>query len=124
MFDRFTTLNIKENVIDVVNVVLGVCLALAPWALNFTAEATAAWNAWITGAAIALVALGAIVAFSEWEEWVNLALGVWAAVAPWAVAFSENAAASGVHLAVGIAVAVLAAARLWFVHRNPPRVTA
>jgi cytochrome b561 len=72
MFDRLTTLNIKENVIDVVNVVLGVCLALAPWA----------------------------------------------------VAFSENAAASGVHLAVGIAVAVLAAARLWFVHGNPPRVTA
>ena len=27
MFDRLTTLNIKENVIDVVNVVLGVCLA-------------------------------------------------------------------------------------------------
>lgn len=41
-----------------------------------------------------------------------------------AVAFSEDAAAMGVHLAVGIAVAVLAAARLWFVHRNPPRVTA
>jgi hypothetical protein len=124
MFDRLTTLNIKENVIDVVNVVLGVCLALAPWALDFTAEATAAWNAWITGAAIALVALGAIVAFNEWEEWVNLALGIWAAIAPWVVAFSENAAASGVHLTVGIAVAVLAAARLWFMHRNPPRVTA
>ena len=124
MFDRLTTLNSKENVIDIVNVVLGVCLALAPWALDFTAEATAAWNAWITGAAIALVALGALVAFTQLEEWINLALGVWAGIAPWAIAFSENAAATGVHAAIGIAVAVLAAARLWFVHRNPPRVTA
>ncbi|HVX36604.1 MAG TPA: SPW repeat protein [Hyphomicrobium sp.] len=118
MFDRLTTLNTKENVIDIINVVLGVCLALAPWALDFAAEATAAWNAWITGAAIALVA------FTQLEEWINLALGVWAGIAPWAIAFSENAAATGVHAAIGIAVAVLAAARLWFVHRNPPRVTA
>ena len=124
MFDRLTTLNTKENVIDIANVVLGVCLALAPWALNFTADATAAWNAWITGTAITLVALGALVAFTQWEEWINLAIGVWAVIAPWVAAFSENAAARGVHLAVGIAVAVLAAARLWFVHRNPPRVTA
>ena len=124
MFDRLTTLNTKENAIDIANVVLGVCLALAPWALNFTADATAAWNAWITGTAITLVALGALVAFTQWEEWINLALGVWAVIAPWVAAFSENAAARGVHLAVGIAVAVLAAARLWFVHRNPPRVTA
>jgi hypothetical protein len=124
MFDRLTTLNTKESVIDVVNVVLGVCLALAPWALGFTTEATAAWTAWITGAAIALLALGALVAFNEWEEWINLALGVWAVIAPWVAAFSENTAARGMHIAVGIAVAVLAAARLWFVHRNPPRVTA
>jgi hypothetical protein len=124
MFDRLTTLNTKENAIDIANVVLGVCLALAPWALNFTTDATAAWNAWIIGAAITLVALGALVAFTQWEEWINLALGVWAVIAPWVAAFSENAAARGVHLAVGIAVAVLAAARLWFVHRNPPRVTA
>jgi hypothetical protein len=124
MFDRLTTLNMKENVIDVINVVLGVCLVLAPWALGFTAEATAAWNAWIIGAAIALVALGALAAFNEWEEWINLVLGVWAGIAPWALAFSENAAGTSVHAAIGIAVAVLAAARLWFVHRNPPRVTA
>jgi hypothetical protein len=124
MFDRLATLNPKERVIDIANLVLGVCLALAPWALNFTAEAAAAWNAWLTGAAIAVVALGALVAFTRWEEWINLALGVWAVIAPWAAAFLDNAAASGVHLAVGITVAVLAAARLWFVHRDPPRATA
>ncbi|HEU4661098.1 MAG TPA: SPW repeat protein [Pseudolabrys sp.] len=124
MLDRLPTLNTKENVIDIINVILGVCLALAPWALGFTAEAAAAWTAWITGAAIALVALGALVAFNEWEEWINLVLGVWAAVAPWAVAFSEHAAATNISVAIGIAVAVLSAARLWLARKNPPRVTA
>ncbi|MGE5512088.1 MAG: SPW repeat protein [Bacteroidota bacterium] len=124
MLDRLTTLRSKENVIDVVNAILGVCLLLAPWVLGFTAEAAAAWTAWISGAVIALVALGALVAFAEWEEWINLALGVWVIIAPWVAAFSENVSARGVHVAVGIAVAVLAAARLWFMHRNPPRVTA
>jgi hypothetical protein len=71
-----------------------------------------------------LVALSAMVAFTQWEEWINLALGIWAAIAPWALAFSGGAAATGVHVAIGLAVAVLAAARLWFMHRTPPRVTA
>ena len=124
MLNRLTTFQDKENAIDAVNAVLGVCLLIAPWALGFTDRGAAAWNAWIAGAAIALVALGALFAFSEWEEWANLALGVWAAIAPWAVAFSESAAATSVHAAIGLAVAFLAAVRLWFRHRNPPRVTA
>jgi hypothetical protein len=124
MFDRLPTLQTKENVIDIINAGLGLCLMLAPWALGFTANSTAAWNAWITGAAITLVALGALFAFNEWEEWVNLALGVWAAVAPWAVAFTEHAAATRASVAIGIAVAVLAAARLWLARQNPPRVAA
>jgi hypothetical protein len=123
MFDRLTTLNTKEATIDIINAVLGLCLALAPWVLGFTGEVAAAWNAWIIGAAIALVAVGSLVAFTQWEEWINLVLGIWAAIAPWVVAFSENVAAMAIHLAVGVAVAVLAATRLWFVHRHP-RVTA
>ena len=67
----------KETAIDLVNVVLGLCLVFAPWALGFTSEMAATRNAWIVGAAIALIALGALFAFREWEEWVNLALGVW-----------------------------------------------
>ena len=55
----------KETAIDLVNVVLGLCLVFAPWALGFTGEVTAAWNAWIVGAAIALIALGALFAFRE-----------------------------------------------------------
>jgi hypothetical protein len=67
----------EETAIDVVNVVVGVCLALMPWLAGFTHDAPAATNAWLVGAAIALIAIGALVSFKEWEEWLNLALGVW-----------------------------------------------
>src|SRR5437660_1229864 len=64
MFESIMTRRSEETAIDVVNAVLGVCLALAPWALGFTGEVAAAWNAWIVGAAIALIAVGALVAFT------------------------------------------------------------
>ena len=82
MIDSIRTRETRENAIDLVNAVLGVCLALAPRALGFTGEVAATWNALIVDAAIALIALGALFAFREWEEWVNLALGVWAILAP------------------------------------------
>jgi len=66
MFDSIMTRRSEETAIDIVNAVLGVCLALAPWALGFTGEVAAAWNAWIVGAAIALVAVGALVAVTQW----------------------------------------------------------
>ena len=87
--------------------------------LGFTADATAAWNAWIVGAAIAFIAVGALVGFSEWEEWANLVLGVWAVIAPWALSFSGTAGAVTAHVIAGLIVAVLAAIELWFVHNQP-----
>jgi SPW repeat len=39
-----------------VNLVLGVLLFLAPWALGYVGMATAAWNSWALGAVIALFA--------------------------------------------------------------------
>ncbi|SMF27794.1 SPW repeat-containing protein [Tistlia consotensis] len=54
----------------------------------------------------------------RWQEWVNLVLGLWVVVSPWAVA-QAIASAEGVGAAamwddylVGIAVALLAAAAL------------
>ena len=112
----FRTRETTENAIDLVNAVLGVCLALAPWALGFTGEVAATWNALIVGAAIALVALGALFAFREWEEWVNLALGVWAILAPWFFGFTTVAGATYAHVIIGLIVGVLAAFDLWIIH--------
>lgn len=39
------------------NVMLGVWVFLAPWALDFAGSAGAAWNGWIVGAAVAVLSL-------------------------------------------------------------------
>ena len=116
---RSITRKREETALDVINAVVGVCLALAPLVLGFTADAAAAWNAWIVGAAIALIAIGALVAFAEWEEWANLLLGVWAVIAPWALGFTAIGTATTVHVVAGLIVAVLAAVDLWFMHNRP-----
>ena len=109
----------KETAIDLVNVVLGLCLVFAPWALGFTSEMAPTRNAWIVGAAIALIALGALFAFREWEEWVNLALGVWAILAPWLLGFATVAAALYAHVIIGLIVGVLAALDLGMIRNRP-----
>jgi len=101
------------------NLVLGACLALAPWVLDFTGQTAAAWNAWVVGAAIAFVAVDALVNLTEWDEWANLALGIWAVVAPWLLGFAALAQAMYVHLLIGLIVAVLAAVDLWMAHHRP-----
>lgn len=109
----------EETTIDIVNLVLGLCLAIAPWALGFTGETVAAWNAWVVGAAVTLLAAGTLVSFTEWEEWANLALGIWAVLAPWLLGFAGVAHAMYAHVIIGLLVATLAAVGLWMVHNRP-----
>jgi hypothetical protein len=83
-------------------------------------------NAWIAGAVIGVTSIAALVSFAEWEEWVNLILGLWVAISPWALSFklviSETAVRAQV--ALGLVIAVLAAVELLMMHRAPPRITA
>lgn len=109
----------EETALDIANIVVGVCLALSPWVLGYAAETAAAWNAWVIGAVVALIAIGALVAFAEWEEWVNLVLGVWTFVAPWALGFTAVAAALYTHVIAGLLIAVLAALELYFARKRP-----
>ncbi|WP_137390122.1 SPW repeat protein [Rhodoligotrophos defluvii] len=109
----------EETALDVVNAIVGICLALSPWVLAYTTEAAAAWNAWLAGAAIALIAIGALVSFTEWEEWANLVLGLWVLAAPWLLGFSTVAAATNTHVIAGIIVAILAAIELWYAYKRP-----
>ena len=113
----------NESLVDVVNLIFGAWLFASPWLYGFV-DGVAGWNAWIMGALIALVAIAALAAFAEWEEWINLVLGLWVLVAPWALGFAQNTGAMGNHVTVGIVVAVLAAIELWLVHRRPPHVHA
>ncbi|AGK56551.1 SPW repeat protein [Hyphomicrobium denitrificans 1NES1] len=105
--------------LDIINVIAGLGLLLSPWYLGYTGESYATWNAWVVGAVVALIALGALVAFSEYEEWVNLILGLWSIVAPWALGFSTVTGAMWAHVTGGVVIAVLAASNVWFNHNRP-----
>ena len=115
----------RESAIDVINLVLGAGLILAPWIFGFTSIELAARNAWVAGGAIVVAAVIALISFAEWGEWVNLLVGLWVAISPWALsihrAMSEDAIRTQV--ALGLVVAVLAAIELWMLHRAPPRIT-
>ncbi len=116
----------KESTFDVINLVLGMGLISAPWVFGVTAIELADHNAWIAGAVIGVTSIAALVSFAEWEEWVNLILGLWVAISPWALSihFSISETAVRAQVALGLVIAVLAAVELWIMHRAPPRITA
>jgi hypothetical protein len=104
--------NVQETLIsrwqDIANLVLGLWLALSPWALGFITENSATWNAQIVGLAIAVLALAALWAFQKWYEWANAALGAWLIVSPDILGFVTLQAAMWNQAIVGILVAALA----------------
>ena len=93
---------------DAGNLVLGLWLAISPWALSYAGEFRPAWNAHIVGVIIAIAALAALTAFQQWEEWVNAALGAWLIVSPYLLGFSALTSALWNQIIVGLLVAILA----------------
>jgi hypothetical protein len=107
---------------DVANLILGAILFLSPWIFAFEAG-TQSQNAYVSGIVIAVLAVAALAAFATWEEWLNLIAGLWVIVSPWVLGF-QGTTAMTVHVAIGIAVAVLAAIELWLMYQQPPRQAA
>ena len=60
----------------------------------------------------------AVVAFANWEEWLNLLLGAWLMVSPWALGFMHTTA---MHVSIGLGAMVvfIAALELWLVNYEP-----
>lgn len=112
-----------QGIIDIVNLVAGAFLFLAPWLFGFSTETVTAWNAWLVGAVIVALAAAALYAFAVWESWANLVLGLWLVVSPWALGFAGGHAAWS-HLVPGLVVAGLSAAELWLARQDQPRVQA
>jgi hypothetical protein len=105
---------------DVANLILGAILFLSPWIFGF-GSGRASDNAYISGLVIVVLAIAALSAFAVWEEWLNLIVGLWTLVSPWVLGF-QGTAAMRVHVAIGIAVAILAGIEIWL-SQNPPRLT-
>ncbi len=94
---------------DSINALLGVWLILAPWALGFQGDSSAAANTAIVGLLLLAAALGAIFVPRAWEEWTESALGLWLVLSPWALGFDTLAARANAVVA-GLVILTLA---LW-----------
>ena len=95
---------------DPVNAALGAWLVVSPWVLGFQSDRTVMANAVIVGLLLAAAALGAIFVPHAWEEWTEGALGVWLALSPWALGYTQLQSATASAFICGLAVIALA---LW-----------
>src|SRR5437868_4957995 len=92
---------------DWVMLVLGVWLFLSPFILGYPDFGnTASVNSFVFGIIVAALALAALGRPQMWEEWVNLVLGLWLIVAPFALGFRAETAASTNHIVVGLLIAI------------------
>lgn len=66
------------------------------------------------------VTAAALTAEADWEPHSNFCLGIWVAIAPLTLGFSQDAAAVVVHVVGGSVVSLLSAVEVWMGERNPP----
>jgi len=106
---------------DAANLIIGLWLAISPWALSYAMHAVPTWNALIVGVIIAVAAAGALVAFHKWEEWINVALAAWLIVSAFVLEFASNSSTVlWNQLVVGVLVGILA---LWTAISTPEEGT-
>jgi hypothetical protein len=86
---------------------LGLWLLLSPWTLFFDHEPRAMENALVVGALVIVAEIVELSIFRDWEEWINVVLGAWLAISPWALGIA-NSAARWNFLIVGTLVLALA----------------
>lgn len=92
---------------DWVILALGVWLFFAPFFMAYgSATGAAAWDSYVVGALVAVSAVSALwTPESLSEKWVNVVLGLWLVMAPFAFGFdASEAVATWNHVVVGILV--------------------
>ena len=98
-----------------VNVILGLWLIVAPFALFYRGISAALWDNVIVGIIIAVLAgwraLGKESLRMTVTSWVIAPLGLWTFIAPFALRYAGNANAMWNNVIVGIVVVILATYR-------------
>ncbi len=89
---------------DYTNILLGVWLVLTPLFGIGAVSDVAAINSYLTGAAVAIFAIAALARPQMWEEYINLVLGLWLILAPFALGFTNLAAPMWNQIIVGLLI--------------------
>ncbi len=94
------------------NLVLGLWLIVAPFALGYSNLGRALWDDVVIGVAVAVFA-GIRVTGGGYRmpslSWMNAAIGAWLACAPWILNYSSKGSAAANDLTVGLIVLTLGA---------------
>ncbi|MEX2165110.1 MAG: SPW repeat protein [Sulfuricaulis sp.] len=70
----------------------------------------------MSGATVAVFSLAAIVRPQLWEEWVNLVVGAWLIVVPFALGYADQTAPMWNQIVLGV---LIGADALWAALQNP-----
>jgi hypothetical protein len=110
-------LNLPKQWEDWLNWAFGIWLCLSPWALDFSLDDVPTRNAVILGVLIILNEVVTLSIFRPWEEWINVVLGAWLVISPWALHIGSTAATAN-FVIVGVLVAAFALYEIWDVSRR------
>jgi len=106
---------------DWLDMVAGLWLAVSPWILDFSdVDPAATRNALIVGIVIAVLSALTFLAYHIIEEWIDVVLGLWLIVSPWALSASSNAAVVADFVIVGGIVLTLSGYEIWAARHGHP----
>jgi hypothetical protein len=93
-----------------INILSGIWLVVAPFALGFADSEAAMWNHVLVGLLVAALAATRALAPDRRESfsWTNVALGVWMLAAPWVLQYSDIEVARNNSIIVGLVIIGLA----------------
>jgi hypothetical protein len=109
----------RKEIFDLCELGCAAALFASPWVLGLADRP--AWNLWVCGYAMVTMALADLTCEADWEPRTHLYLGAWLLIAPWILGFSQDVAATFLHLAGGGISSLLSAAELWRSEDTPPR---
>lgn len=101
---------------DQVILLLGLWTFISPWVFNYPIPSTEAWNAFISGAVVAILAVFDLYQTYFWAVVLNLLVGLWIAASPWVLRVAAERELMWNQVVVGLAVAILA---LWEMRTDP-----
>ncbi|MDA8363590.1 MAG: SPW repeat protein [Gammaproteobacteria bacterium] len=98
--------SVEGSWLDVANVVLGIWLIVAPLVGVGASTGLAAGNSYVAGVVVVILAVAASRRPYLWEEWLNLLVGVWLILAPFALRFTAQTGPTWNQIIVGLLIVV------------------
>lgn len=96
---------------SVLNVLAGIWLIISPWVLGFNDLQVAFWDTLLVGIAVlVLAAIRLATTGTQGLSWINLILGVWLIISPFALGFAAAQVSMGNAIFLGVLVGIFS---LW-----------